>query len=67
MKVEINKKEIEVKEGVSTLAQLLAAEKLNGPGQAVAVDNNVVRRSEWDSFALRDGMKIIVIKAVCGG
>lgn len=67
MKVEINKKEIEVPAEITTLAQLLAAENLNGPGQAVAVENNVVRRAEWNTFALRDGMKIMVIKAVCGG
>lgn len=67
MKVEINKKTIEVAPGITTLAQLLSHENLDGPGQAVAVDNVVVRRADRDSFAIADGMKITVIRAVCGG
>lgn len=67
MKVEINKREIEVGEGIHNLAELLEAENLNGPGQAVAVAGAVVRRTDWASCLLADGMKITVIKAVCGG
>lgn len=67
MKVEINKREIEVSQGITTLAQLLEKENLNGPGQAVAIDNAVVRRSDWDEYMLTDGLKITVIRAVCGG
>lgn len=66
MKVEINKREIET--GVATtLEQLLKSENLNGPGMAVAVDGNVVRRTDWATTALYEGMKITVIRAVCGG
>ncbi|MDE5627179.1 MAG: sulfur carrier protein ThiS [Paramuribaculum sp.] len=67
MKVEINKKSIEVAPGITTLAQLLSHEKLDGPGQAVAVDNVVVRRADRDTVTIVDGMKITVIGAVCGG
>lgn len=67
MKVEINKRIIEVPDGVSVLDQLLTAEGLNGPGVAVAIDGNVVRRATWPEFALSDGMKITIIRAVCGG
>ena len=66
MKVEINKREIET--GVATtLEQLLKSENLYGPGMAVAVDGNVVRRTDWATTALYEGKKITVIRAVCGG
>ncbi len=67
MKVEINKREIQVGSTLTTLEELLKSENLNGPGQAVAVDGAVVRRADWCTFRLADGMKITVIRAVCGG
>lgn len=50
-----------------TLARLLESQGLDGNGQAVAVDNNVVPRSMWTQTPVTDGMRITVIKAVCGG
>lgn len=67
MRVEINHKEIIVPDDCSSLAELLAREGFNGVGQAVAVNNRVVTRADWESFQLADGMKITVIRAVCGG
>ncbi len=67
MRVEINHKEIDVADDCRSLAELLAREGFTGTGQAVAVNNRVVTRAEWANFRLSDGMKIIVIRAVCGG
>lgn len=67
MRVEINHKEIIVPDDCSSLAELLVREGFNGVGQAVAVNNRVVTRADWESFQLADGMKITVIRAVCGG
>lgn len=67
MKVEINHKEIEAPDDCRTLSALLKAEGFDGAGRAVAVNNRVVPKSQWDSFMLEDGMKITVIRAVCGG
>lgn len=67
MKVVINNKEIEVEAGVDTLAELLASQGFSGVGQAVAVNNRVVPKANWADMALADGMKITVIRAVCGG
>jgi sulfur carrier protein len=67
MKVEINNHEVVVAEDVTTLSQLLNQEGFSGVGQAVAVNNRVVPRTQWDSFAIEDGMKLTVIRAVCGG
>jgi sulfur carrier protein len=36
-------------------------------GVAVAVDGEVVPRSEWSEFALSDGMRVEVLRAVQGG
>ncbi len=66
MKISLNHKEIDIT-GASTLADLLAAHALDGPGYAVAVGGKVVPRSERATFVLTEGMEIIVIKAVCGG
>ena len=67
MKVEINRHITEVAPSTVTLGELLSAECLDGPGRAVAVDGNLVRRSEGNTTPLREGMKITVISAVCGG
>lgn len=68
MEVEINKRTVTVDEAaVPTLAALLKAERLDGPAQAVAVDNTLAPRSQWAEIPLREGMKITVIRAVCGG
>lgn len=67
MKVHINRKEIEVAQGVGTLAELLRAEGFDGAGRAVAVNNRVVPKAEWEIFKIEDGMNITVIRAVCGG
>lgn len=67
MKVEINRKEIEVAHGIQSLAQLLKAEGFDGAGRAVAVNNRVVPKDQWENFQVEEGMKITVIRAVCGG
>lgn len=67
MTVEINKKEIEVPRECGTLAELLQNQGISGYGHAVAVNNRIVTRSRWASFSIADGMKITVIRAVCGG
>lgn len=66
MEVFINRKPIGV-EAPMNLAELLAREGIPAEGVAVAVDNRVVPRSEWAATAVAEGMKITVIRAVCGG
>lgn len=67
MNVEINKQPVEVDASLVSLGKLLKAEGLDGPGRAVAVDGSVVRRDSWSETPLHEGMKITVIRAVCGG
>lgn len=67
MKVEINRQSMEVDAETRTLSQLLKKENLDQPGRAVAVNNRLAPREDWESIVLDDGMKITVIQAVCGG
>lgn len=66
MKISINRSVADVPDGM-TLAEVLERENIAGPGIAVAVDNKVVARDGWSDFVLAEGMKLTVIRAVCGG
>ncbi len=66
MKATINGEARELPEGmtVSALLELLGAPR---SGIAVARNDEVVRRSEYDTSAVREGDAIEIIKAVAGG
>ena len=66
MKVLVNNKEQEDTSdtSVSTLAQSL---QLPEKGIAIAVNNRMVSRTEWDGFVLKENDNIVIIKAACGG
>ena len=65
MKLKVNDKEVET--GASTLSQFSQEQNLPATGIAVAVNNRMVPRTEWNLHTLQDGDKILIIKAVCGG
>ena len=65
MNVTVNNKPVET--GASTLKELALQLELPEKGVAVAVSNKMVPRSEWDNFAITEGVNIIVIRASCGG
>ncbi len=67
MDVDINGRRMHVDGDHKTLAELLEGEGFTGIGQAVAVNNCVVPRAEWTNFKITDGMKLTIIRAVCGG
>ncbi|MBR4119143.1 MAG: sulfur carrier protein ThiS [Bacteroidales bacterium] len=66
MKIVLNKKEIELKDN-STITMLIENMSIVTTGIAIAVNNKVIRRNEWQNYILKDNDKVIVIKAVCGG
>lgn len=66
MEVFMNRKPVGV-EVPTSLAELLAREGIPAEGVAVAVNNRVVPRGEWAATPVAEGMKITVIRAVCGG
>ncbi len=65
MKLFFNNKEIDTE--ARTLQQLAQELSLPDKGIAVAADNKLVPRTDWDAFLLTEGTHIVVIKAVCGG
>lgn len=66
IKIVLNKKEIELKDN-STITMLIENMSIVTTGIAIAVNNKVIRRNEWQNYILKDNDKVIVIKAVCGG
>lgn len=66
MTIFVNDKVQEMPES-STLAQLAEVLQLPASGVALALNNQVVPRSQWAETALTNQAKIILIKAVCGG
>lgn len=65
MNVIINGKTADVK--AANLKEMAAEWNLPEKGIAVAVDNAMVPRTEWESFTLKEGANIVIIKAACGG
>lgn len=65
MNVIVNNKPVET--GASTLKELAVQLELPEKGVAIAVSNKMVPRSEWENFAITEGVSIIVIRASCGG
>ena len=65
MKISVNNKEVET--GANYLLQLSQQLELPQTGIAVAVNNRMVPRSEWEHFVLHENDELIIIKAVCGG
>ena len=65
MNVTVNNKPVET--GASTLKELALQLELPEKGVAVAVSNKMVPLSEWENFAITEGVSIIVIRASCGG
>ena len=65
MNIKINNKETEVK--AASLQELATEIALPEKGVAVAVNNRMVTRADWNHTAINDGDNIVVIKAVCGG
>ena len=67
MKVTLNGKPAQLPPK-ATLPDVLAILGFETPrGVAVAVDGDVIPRSRWTAFELRNGMKVEVLRAVQGG
>lgn len=66
MKVLVNNKEVEITP-TSTLTQLTTQLKLPAQGIAIAVNNQMIPRIEWEHFSLQENDHMVIIKAACGG
>ena len=66
MKISINQKEIEVQDNIS-VKELLDMQQIAIEGTAIAIDNKLVPKNEWNDRILTDGNKITIIRATFGG
>lgn len=66
MKVLVNNKEVEIADR-STITRLTQFLQLPDKGVAIAVNNKMAPRTEWDNFILQENDHIVIIKAACGG
>jgi sulfur carrier protein len=68
MKVVLNGSAAELAPG-ATVREAIEALDLpaDGRGVAVAVDEEVVPRTEWETTELRDGARVEVLRAIQGG
>ena len=66
MKIYINQKEIEVQDNIS-VKELLDMQQIAIEGTAIAIDNKLVPKNEWNDRLLTDGNKITIIRATFGG
>ncbi len=65
MKISVNNKEVET--AAVSLSKLIEELSLPLQGVAVAVENRLVPRAAWATYALSEGMKIVIVRAACGG
>ena len=66
MKIYINQKEIEGQDNIS-VKELLDMQQIAIEGTAIAIDNKLVPKNEWNDRILTDGNKITIIRATFGG
>ena len=67
MKVKINKIEHELSDGFNVSQVLEQVPNLPQSGIAVAVNGDVVPKTDWQSLIVKDGDAITVIRAFYGG
>ncbi len=66
MKLYVNSKETELPDTFH-LQELTHQLQLPEKGIAVAVNNKMIPRNEWNNHTLQEGDHVIIIKAACGG
>ena len=66
MKIKVNNQGTEITQGnnVASLAQQLESPQ---QGVAVALNNRMIPRSQWDEQESKEGDSLVIIKAACGG
>ena len=67
MEISINHIKTSVEENISLTAVVATNSGENTKGIAVAVNEKVVPKSEWDNTILQENDTIIIIKATQGG
>ena len=67
MEITVNDKEISVQSDLKLCEYLKFANLSDARGIAIAVNECVVARNEWESHVLRENDKVLIIRATQGG
>lgn len=65
MTVSVNNREITTSS--TTLGQLRKELGLPDTAIAIAVNNTMIKREDWDTFSIKENDRILAIRAACGG
>lgn len=66
MRISVNNKQTDLLKG-NTIAELATQLELPVLGVAIAVNNRMIPRKEWETYKLHEGDNLVIIKAACGG
>lgn len=66
MQIALNDESIECADRI-TVAALLAARGLHAPGIALALNQQILPREQWDRHALQDGDSLLLFQVIAGG
>ncbi len=66
MQILFNEEPLQCREALILTALLTELDKLQ-PGSALAVNQTIIPRPQWDHFVLRDGDSILLFQAIAGG
>ncbi len=67
MKIQINNVQLDVNEGITVCNVFRTILRLESDGKAIAINDTIIPRDNWDSTILSKNDKVIVIKACSGG
>lgn len=67
MTVFINNQPEQIPDNIKTISQLADFKGLKADGTAIALNDSIVRKGEWESTRISDGDRITVITAAFGG
>ncbi|MDY4790202.1 MAG: sulfur carrier protein ThiS [Bacteroidales bacterium] len=67
MKIKVNNREKIMPENISITELVKLLNYSDSVGIALALEQEVVPKSDWDKTFLKDGANITIIQATCGG
>lgn len=67
MKIKINNKDKILPNNISIEELLLILEHKDNSSIAIAINNEVIPKEQWDTIKLSDGDNLLIIHATCGG
>lgn len=67
MIITLNNQPIEIPEGVKTVSDLMKLKNISTQGTAIALNDKLLLKKDWDVKNLEDMMNVTIISAAFGG